>query len=76
MTIINHQSKIYPGYLAVLHIYRAVAEVRLKKLTTLIDRKRGEETLEDPKDFLRLGRFALSDQGRTVVVGKVLAMIR
>ncbi|CAF2012625.1 unnamed protein product [Rotaria magnacalcarata] len=70
VTIINHQSKIYPGYSAFLHIHTAVAEVRLKRLLTLIDRKTGKETIEDPK-FIKqnqaaFGIFELSQSGQTI----------
>ncbi|CAF3945550.1 unnamed protein product [Rotaria sp. Silwood1] len=98
----EHKSNIRPGYLAVLHIHAAVAEVQLKELTALIDRKTGETTREYPKllkqnqiatarfellqrgqticielfeHFPRLGRFALLDEDRIVVVGKVLQIV-
>ncbi|CAF1409644.1 unnamed protein product [Rotaria sp. Silwood1] len=98
----EHKSNIRPGYLAVLHIHVAVAEVQLKELTALIDRKTGETTREYPKllkqnqiatarfellqrgqticmelfeHFPRLGRFALLDEDRIVVVGKVLQIV-
>ncbi len=70
MTIINHPSQIRPGYSAVLHIHTAVAEVQLKKLKTLIDRKTGEETRVDPKfikqDQAAIAIFELSQSGQII----------
>jgi translation elongation factor EF-1alpha len=42
--IIEHKSTISSSYSANLHIHAAIAEVQLKKLITLIDRKTGEKT--------------------------------
>ncbi|CAF4307449.1 unnamed protein product, partial [Rotaria magnacalcarata] len=70
VTIINHQSKIYVGYSAVLHIHATVVGVQLKILITLIDRKTGEETLENPKyikqDQVAMAIFELSQSGQTI----------
>ncbi|CAF2908371.1 unnamed protein product [Rotaria sp. Silwood2] len=68
--IIKSQWKIYPGYLAVLHIHAAVVEVRLKELIALIDRKTREEILEGPKyikqDQVAIAIFELSQSGQTI----------
>jgi peptide chain release factor subunit 3 len=70
VTIIEHRSKIYPGDLVNLHIHTAVAEVYLKELIALIDRKTGETTGEKPKfleqDQIAIGRFELSTVGQSI----------
>ncbi|CAF3971274.1 unnamed protein product, partial [Rotaria sp. Silwood1] len=55
---------------AVLYIHAAVAEVQLKELLALIDRKTGETTREYPK-FLKqnqivTARFELSQRGQII----------
>ncbi|CAF3713237.1 unnamed protein product [Rotaria sp. Silwood1] len=66
----KNKSNIRPGYSAVLHIHAAVAEVQLKELLALIDRKTGETTREYPK-FLKqnqivTARFELSQRGQII----------
>ncbi len=64
MTIIEHRSKIYPADLINLHIHTGVAEVYLKELIALIDRKTDETSGEKPKfleqDQIAIGRFEFS----------------
>jgi translation elongation factor EF-1alpha len=68
--IIKCQSKIYPGSLFDLHIHTAVAEVRLKQLTSLIDPETHEEILEYPKfikqDQVAIAIFELSQSGQII----------
>ncbi|CAF2619762.1 unnamed protein product [Rotaria sp. Silwood2] len=70
VAILEHKSIICPGYSAVLHIHAAVAEVQLKKLITLIDRKTGERTQEHPRfvkqDQVAIARFELSQTGQAI----------
>ncbi|CAF1029022.1 unnamed protein product [Rotaria magnacalcarata] len=70
VAILEHKSIICPGYSAVLHIHSAVAEVQLKKLITLIDRKTGDRTQEHPRfikqDQVAIARFELSQSGQAI----------
>jgi len=70
VAILEHKSIICPGYSAVLHIHAAVAEVQLKKLITLIDRKTGDRTQEHPRfikqDQVAIARFELSQSGQAI----------
>jgi len=70
IAILEHKSIICPGYSAVLHIHAAVAEVQLKKLITLIDRKTGDRTQEHPRfikqDQVAIARFELSQSGQAI----------
>jgi len=70
IAILEHKSIICPGYSAVLHVHTAVAEVQLKQLITLIDRKSGERTQAHPRfikqDQLAIARFELLQSGSAV----------
>ena len=68
--IIKCQLKIYLGSLFDLRIHTAVAEVRLKQLTSLIDPETQEEILEYPKfiklDQVAIAIFELSQSGQII----------
>jgi len=70
VAILEHKSIVTSGYSAVLHIHAACAEVQLKKLITLVDRKTGERTQEHPRfmkqDQVAIARFELTQAGQAI----------
>jgi len=58
-----------------VHIHAAVAEIQLKELITLIDRKRDERTQEQPRfikqDQVAIARFESSTVGQALLYGNI-----
>ncbi|CAF5003399.1 unnamed protein product [Rotaria sp. Silwood1] len=70
IAIIEHQSIIYPGYSAVLHIHAAITTVQLKQIIRLIDHETGN-TIQEHPTFIKQGqiviaRFELLQSGEAI----------
>lgn len=59
MVILDYPSIITSGFNSILHIHAATAEVQIKTIIGLVDKKTGEKDLKNRPKFIRQDQIAI-----------------